>query len=247
MRARGVAALAAQQHLEVVGRAGERAHAEPDRADVDPGVGVQAEDPRDTVEAPASIAISAPPGMTSSAGWKISRTRPGSASATSASARPAPSRAVACTSWPQACATPGDRAHPGVVGEVVDGERVQVGTQGHQRTVTGADVDRRARCAAAATGPAGLVEPLGEHGRGALLGPGELRVRVQVAAYLDQLLRVCLHAGQHGPEQAVPVGDRPRGGRRGSRGHEDQAYPQGAPVPDRSVVRRCCRPATGPR
>src|SRR4051812_16813521 len=56
--------------------------------------------------APASMAIRAPPGMISSAGWKISRTRPGSRSATPARARPAPSRAAACTSWPHACATP---------------------------------------------------------------------------------------------------------------------------------------------
>ena len=60
-------------------------------------------------------------------------------------------------------------------------------------------------------------------------------MRVQVAAYVDQLLRVRLHAGQHGPEQAVPVRDGPRGRRGGSRGHEGQAYPQGAPAPDRSV------------
>ena len=56
--------------------------------------------------APARIDISAPPGMISSAGWKISRTRPGSSAATDCSARPAPTRPAVCTSCPHACATP---------------------------------------------------------------------------------------------------------------------------------------------
>ena len=47
---------------------------------------------------------SAPPGWISSAGWKISRTRPGSDGAV-ASARPAPSSIAVCASCPQACMT----------------------------------------------------------------------------------------------------------------------------------------------
>ena len=46
----------------------------------------------------------APPGCTSSAGWKISRTRPGSAGAL-ASARPAPSTIAVWASCPHACMT----------------------------------------------------------------------------------------------------------------------------------------------
>ena len=42
--------LPLEQHVEVVGGAGERTLAQTDRADVDPGVGVQAEDAGDTVE-----------------------------------------------------------------------------------------------------------------------------------------------------------------------------------------------------
>ena len=59
--------------------------------------------------APAWIRCSAPPGMISSAGWKSSRTRPGSCprTYTSLSASAAPTRPAVCTSWPQACATPG--------------------------------------------------------------------------------------------------------------------------------------------
>ena len=62
---------------------------------------------------------SAPPGMTSSAGWNSSRTRPGSRPPRAP--RPARGRRRAapavCTSCPQACATPGDRccAHGSVV------------------------------------------------------------------------------------------------------------------------------------
>lgn len=59
--------------------------------------------------APHAIASAAPPGSTSSAGWKISRTgrrsRPSRYS--SARTRAAPSTTVVCTSWPQACARSG--------------------------------------------------------------------------------------------------------------------------------------------
>ena len=59
--------------------------------------------------APAASRCRAPPGMTSSAGWKSSRTRPASAprALASASARPAPTSPAVCTSCPHACATPG--------------------------------------------------------------------------------------------------------------------------------------------
>jgi hypothetical protein len=55
---------------------------------------------------PAAITSSAPPGMTSSAGWNTSRTRPGSSGA-DASASPAAMSMVVWASWPQACAAPG--------------------------------------------------------------------------------------------------------------------------------------------
>jgi hypothetical protein len=57
---------------------------------------------RDTpFNAPAAIASSAPPGISSSAGWKISRTPAGSSGA-EASAVAAPSSIAVCASWPQA-------------------------------------------------------------------------------------------------------------------------------------------------
>ena len=56
---------------------------------------------------PAAMTSMAPPG-TSSAGWKISRTWPGSAPAACARARnrPVPTRMEVCTSWPQAWQAP---------------------------------------------------------------------------------------------------------------------------------------------
>jgi hypothetical protein len=50
-----------------------------------------------SLSTPPSIASSAPPGTASSAGWKITRTRPAS-SGPEASARAAPSTAVVCAS-----------------------------------------------------------------------------------------------------------------------------------------------------
>ncbi|CFS15895.1 Uncharacterised protein [Mycobacterium tuberculosis] len=62
---------------------------------------------RDTpANAPAAIASMAPPGISSSAAWKINRTPTGS-SGTEANANAAPSRIAVCASWPQACATLG--------------------------------------------------------------------------------------------------------------------------------------------
>ena len=62
---------------------------------------------RDTpVNAPAAIASIAPPGINSSAAWKISRTPTGSSGA-EASAIAAPSNTAVCASCPQAWATPG--------------------------------------------------------------------------------------------------------------------------------------------
>jgi hypothetical protein len=56
---------------------------------------------------PASITSCAPPGMTSSAGWKMQRTRPWGRSGASTRASAAPSRIVVCASCPQAWHIPG--------------------------------------------------------------------------------------------------------------------------------------------
>ncbi len=58
---------------------------------------------------PDLIALSAPPGMTSSAGWKTRRTAFGRSPCRSSAARtrPAPSTVVVWTSWPQAWARSG--------------------------------------------------------------------------------------------------------------------------------------------
>ena len=131
--------------------------------------------------------------MTSSAGWNSSRTRPGSSprAATSASASPAPTSAGRVDVVTAGVGDAGDGARPRVVDEVVHRQRVEVGAQRDQPAAV-ADVDdqhrRRGRVAA---GPAGLVERgLATALGGALLGPGQLGVGVQVAAELDELVGV---------------------------------------------------------
>jgi len=62
---------------------------------------------RPTDEMPPDASTSSAPPAASSAGWKMSLTRPGSTpvAACSARNRPAPSSTVVCTSWPQAWQT----------------------------------------------------------------------------------------------------------------------------------------------
>ena len=80
-----------------------------------------------------------PPGRHSSAGWKTSRTRPGSRSACWARARPAPRRMVVHVVT-AGVADPGDGGAVGHVLLVLQGQRVQVGPEGHRRSVAVADV-----------------------------------------------------------------------------------------------------------
>src|ERR1700757_4090523 len=58
------------------------------------------------VSTPAAIAPIAPPGISSSAGWKMNRT-PTGRSETGANASAVPNKIAVCASCPQACATPG--------------------------------------------------------------------------------------------------------------------------------------------
>ena len=129
--------------------------------------------------------------MTSSAGWKSSRTRPGSspAACTSARASPAPSSAVVWTSWPQAWATPGTWLRHGSVGGVVDRQRVEVGPQRHQRAGV-AQVGDQPGVAGAGQAPADLVEVVADQIGGAGLVPRQLGVGVQVAAQVEEVVGV---------------------------------------------------------
>ncbi len=90
------------------------------------------------------------------------------------------------TSCPQACATPGTVLAHGFLRHVVDGKRVEVGTQGHDRTVL-TEVGDQAGLVEARDPPPGLLEPLGHQIGGAVLVPRQLGVGVQVAAQVDQL------------------------------------------------------------
>ena len=138
--------------------------------------------------APSSTISTAPPGMTSSAGWNSSRTLPVSSprACSSASASAAPTSAAVCTSWPHAWATPGDGARPRVVGEVLDRQRVHVGAQRDPRPA-GRRVGDEPGERHPGDPPAGLLDPCGDQVGGAGLGPGQLGVRVQVPAQVDEL------------------------------------------------------------
>ena len=78
---------------------------------------------------------------------------------------------------------------PRVVASVVDGQRVEVGAQRDERAGRRRRARRSGRSWAAAGRQAGLLEPVGDQGGGALLLPGQLGVGVQVAAERDQLVR----------------------------------------------------------
>jgi hypothetical protein len=79
----------------------------------------------------------APPGINSSAAWKISRTPTGSSGA-AASADAAPSSIAVCASCPQACATFGTvEAYGAPVGHR---QRVHIGAQRDARRMLGTEV-----------------------------------------------------------------------------------------------------------
>jgi hypothetical protein len=107
VRARRVAARSSQDDLERVGGGGDRPGLEPDAADLERRVAVQAVDRRRLAQPALVEDVERAAGMSSSAGWKTSRTVPPRRSAAAARASPAPSTAVVCTSWPQAWQTPG--------------------------------------------------------------------------------------------------------------------------------------------
>ncbi len=146
---------------------------------------------RDTpVSTPAAIASIAPPGISSSAGWKISRTATGS-SGTDANASAAPSSIAVWPSWPHACATLGTVDAYGSAGPLGHRQRVHVGAQRDPRQVLRPEIARQP----GAAGQHLRVEPgvgqlrRDELGGGELLA-AQLRVAVDVPAPPDQLVVV---------------------------------------------------------
>ena len=147
--------------------------------------------------APSSSMDVAPPGMTSSAGWNSSRTRPGSSPrrCTSASASPAPTRPAVCTSWPQACATPGRVLTQASVVRSSTGRASRSARSATARPRWSPMSTTRPVCGSRVTVEAGALEARGDDLGGALLVPGELGVGVQVAAQLEELCPVRLDRG----------------------------------------------------
>ena len=139
--------------------------------------------------APAAIRSRAPPGMTSSAGWKSSRTRPcSSAVGVRLGQRVGGThqrRRVHVV--PTGVRDARGLARPRVPARVVDGQRVEVGAQRHERTLV-TEVGDQPGLAGAGDPPSGAGDLCGRELGGAPLGPRELGVLVQVTAQVDQLV-----------------------------------------------------------
>ena len=128
----------------------------------------------------------APPGCTSSAGWKISRTRPGSAGAR-ASARPAPSSIAVCASCPQACMT----------FVTVEANGSPVASCSGRASMSARSATQRSPWPTSQTRPVppgrvrgsrpAAVSSAADQRRGAALGPAQLRRGVQRATPGDDL------------------------------------------------------------
>ena len=240
VRTRGVAALAGQQHVEGVGSTGERALAQPDGAHVEPGVGVQPEDPGDPVEDAGLDRHQRATGHDLLGRLEDQADPPGQLVGHLAQreTRAEQRRGVHVVAAGVRDALHG--ARPRVVAPVVDREGVEVGAERDHRPRTRPDVDHQAVAREQGRHQTDLVEPLGDHRRGPLLGPGQLGVGVQVAAYLDQLVLLRVDTGQHRLEQ-VGVLDW------GSGGHNGQEYRPAVPTGTRWAVTRPGSPATAPR
>src|SRR5580692_10390371 len=152
---------------------------------------------RSTEAMPPAASTSSAPHGTSSAGWKISLTRPGSAPAAAVRARnrPVPSSTVVCTSCPQAWQALGN------VLLVAERQRVQVSAQAYHRlgrdlggrsrqaspVEVGPDVDEQAGALGQNPGPqAGSLEPELDTARRPVLVVTDLRVGMQVAPEVDE-------------------------------------------------------------
>ena len=158
---------------------------------------------RDTpVSTPAAIASIAPPGISSSAAWKISRTPTGS-SGTDASASAAPSRIAVCASWPQACATLGIVDVYGAPVRSAIGSASMSARSAIRRPVLGAEVaDQPGAAGQHLRVEPGVGQPLGDELRGGELLAAQLGVAVDVAAPVDQIVVVCGQPGFGGVGEA---------------------------------------------
>ena len=203
VRSRRVPAVRLQRDLDLIGRRRDRARpgSRPCRP---PAAGRSAArrcaTPR--VSAPAAIASIAPPGISSSAAWKISRTPTGS-SGTEASASAVPSRIAVCASCPHACVTFGHHRRVRRAGALGHRQRIHVGPQRDPRPVLGAEV-------AGQPGAAGqhlrvearVGQVRGDELRGGELLTPQLGVRVDVPAPGDQVVVVRGQPGLGGVGEA---------------------------------------------
>ena len=197
VRPRGVAALAVEQDVERVGRTGERPLAQADGADVDPGIGVQPEDAVDAVER-AGLDGHQGAARHDLLRWLEDQTHAARQTVGDrGQGEPGPEQAGRVQVVAAGVRDTLDRALPRVTGAVVDREGVEVRAQGDERSVAGADVDHQPVAWQQSRHQAELVQPLGDQGGGALLGPRELGVGMQVTSYVDQLVRLRVDTREH--------------------------------------------------
>ena len=191
VRPRGVAALADEPHGQRVGGAGERALAQADAADVEARVAVQAEDVGDALERTGGDQVQRTTGHDllggleqqphasgqQAAGGDLRQREPGAD-------EPGGVDVVAA-----GVRDAGDGAPPRVGDQVVDRQRVEVGAQRDQPAAV-ADLGQHSPALGSRDGPAGVLERGHDLVGGALLGPAQLGVGVEVAAEGDELVGV---------------------------------------------------------
>ncbi len=188
-----VSTAAVEVYVEQVGSAGERAHPEPDLAHVEARVAVQAERAAHAGERTEVDHAERAAGH-DLLGRLEEQPHPAREQSPLVDLRqrqPGPQQGGGVDVVPAGVRNPRRHAGPRVLGAVVDGQRVEVGTQRHERP-RGTDVGDQTRPWEAGHRKARFLEPGGHEVGGADLVPGQLGVGMQVAPKGDEVFVVLL-------------------------------------------------------
>ena len=197
VRPGGVTAGPGHAHLDPVAGGGDRAGAHAELARVQPGIAVQGEDPADRGDAARREHVQSAAGRL--LGGLEDQPHPPGQQAGGGQVGQVQAGAHQQGGVHVVTAGVADVRHGGAIGDVLlvrHGQRVQVGAQGHHGPVAlglrlGADVHEQARALGQDHRPqAHRGQPQRDPAGGAVLGVGQLGMRVQVAAELDQLVFV---------------------------------------------------------
>ena len=175
-----------------VGGTGERALAQAEAADVEARVAVQAEDVGDALERTGGDQLQRPAGHDLLGGLEQQSHAPGQqpAGGDLRQREPGPDEPGRVDVVAAGVGDSGAGAPPRVRDEVVHRQRVEVGAQGDQPASRGRSRPAPRRPRVAAYRPADLLERGHDRVGGALLGPAQLGVGVEVAAEGDELVGV---------------------------------------------------------